>query len=243
MTRSAKSGEGVQRSARPHEPPRARPLRTVRAHTTRDRILDAAEELFASRGFHGVSIRDITEAASVQLALANYHFGTKQQLYSQVIERRGYEHAAQMQRYLDEALAGQRDRPLPPEKVIGALCESIFDRLITGGEGWRRYIRLLAWTAESSQVERFVGPMNRIFDPVLQNYIRALRRAYPRLSATDFYAGYYFVQSGLVYTVAATGGIDRLSRGALKSRDFKRLLPRLVKFLVGGFDRLGRADR
>ena len=39
--------------------------------------MDAAEKLFARRGFHGTSLRDITGAAGVDLALVNYHFGSK----------------------------------------------------------------------------------------------------------------------------------------------------------------------
>lgn len=213
-------------------------MRAIRAHSTRDRILDAAEELFSVRGFHGVSIRDITSAAGVQLALANYHFGSKQQLYSQVIERRGAVHAAQMQRYLDDVLGAAPDGKASTERIVWAFCASIFERMIKGGEGWQRYIRLLAWAAESPQRERFVAPMNRLFDPVLQNYLKALRRTHPRMSAADLYAGYYFLQGALVYVVAATGGIDRLSHGSLKSKDFKQLLPRLVEFSAAGFDRL-----
>jgi AcrR family transcriptional regulator len=190
------------------------------------------------RGFHGVSIRDITSAAGVQLALANYHFGSKQQLYSQVIERRGAVHAAQMQRYLDDVLNAAPDGKASTERIVWAFCASIFERMIKGGEGWQRYIRLLAWAAESPQRERFVAPMNRLFDPVLQNYLKALRRTHPRMSAADLYAGYYFLQGALVYVVAATGGIDRLSHGSLRSKDFKQLLPRLVEFSAAGFDRL-----
>ena len=55
---------------------------TQRSRPTRDRILDAAERLFARRGFHGVSVRDITGAADVDVALANYHFGSKQGRFS-----------------------------------------------------------------------------------------------------------------------------------------------------------------
>jgi len=45
-----------------------------RSQATRERILDAAERLFAQRGFYGVSVREITGAASVDVALASYHF-------------------------------------------------------------------------------------------------------------------------------------------------------------------------
>ncbi len=44
---------------------------------TRVKLLKAAESLFGERGFHAVSMRDITSAAGVDLALANYHFGSK----------------------------------------------------------------------------------------------------------------------------------------------------------------------
>jgi AcrR family transcriptional regulator len=41
--------------------------------TTKEKLMDAAEKLFARRGFHGSSLRDITGAAGVDLALVNYH--------------------------------------------------------------------------------------------------------------------------------------------------------------------------
>ena len=48
--------------------------------TTKDKLMDAAERLFARRGFHGASLRDITAAAGVDLAFVNYHFGSKKGL-------------------------------------------------------------------------------------------------------------------------------------------------------------------
>jgi AcrR family transcriptional regulator len=234
---------GPQPARRKTASQRAKPssdasTRTIRAHSTRDRILDAAEELFATRGYHGVSIRDITEAAGVQLALANYHFGSKSRLYGQVVERRGKAHAAQMQKYLDDVLAEARGGRPDPERIIWAFCASIFERLINGGPGWRRYIRLLALTAESQQREAYVKPMNKLLDPVRKAYLRALRQSYPDAAPVDLHAAFYFMESGLVYTNAATGGVDRVSRGALRSTDFKRLLPRLVRYATAGFDSL-----
>jgi AcrR family transcriptional regulator len=222
------------RSGRPRPPAQ----RAVRAHATRDRILDSAEKLFAARGYHGVSMREITLDAGVPLALSTYHFATKGQLYGQVIERRGVSHAAQMLKYLDDALAESANGRPDAERIVRAFCASIFERLVNGGPGWRRYIRLTAWSAEASQNEKFLRPLNDLFDPVLERYVQALRASYPEMLAVDFYSGFYFVQAALVYTVGATGGIDRVSHGALRSRDFERILPRLVAFLTSGFDRL-----
>src|SRR5690348_11356338 len=55
---------------------------------TKVKILDVAEELFAEHGLDRVSIRDITEAAGVNIAAVNYHFGGKDDLIAAVFERR-----------------------------------------------------------------------------------------------------------------------------------------------------------
>ena len=55
---------------------------------TKQRILDVAERLFATRGFHATSLRAITRAAEVNLAAVNYHFGSKDALLEAVMLRR-----------------------------------------------------------------------------------------------------------------------------------------------------------
>ncbi len=47
---------------------------------TKNKIMDAAETLFADQGFHATSTRQITSAAHVNLASVNYHFGSKEKL-------------------------------------------------------------------------------------------------------------------------------------------------------------------
>jgi len=54
---------------------------------TPGRILDAAERLFAERGYAGVALKDVVRAARVNGAAVNYHFGDKRNLYRKVIER------------------------------------------------------------------------------------------------------------------------------------------------------------
>ena len=56
--------------------------------STRQRILGAAEELFAERGFAAASLRQVTAAAKVNLAAVNYHFGSKDNLIEEVFRRR-----------------------------------------------------------------------------------------------------------------------------------------------------------
>ncbi len=58
------------------------------ATVTRERLLDAAEELFARKGYAATSVRDITAAAECNLAAVNYHFHSKRNLYREVFRRR-----------------------------------------------------------------------------------------------------------------------------------------------------------
>ena len=51
---------------------------------TRERILHAAAEIFADRGFRGTSIRAICEKAGTNVAAVNYHFQSKEKLYIEV---------------------------------------------------------------------------------------------------------------------------------------------------------------
>jgi AcrR family transcriptional regulator len=55
---------------------------------TKDRIMDEAEKLFAELGFKATSMRAITQAADVNLAAVNYHFGSKDKLIEEVIVRK-----------------------------------------------------------------------------------------------------------------------------------------------------------
>jgi AcrR family transcriptional regulator len=53
--------------------------------STRQRILNAAGEVFAEQGFEGATVRAITQRAAVNVAAINYHFRDKAELYSRVI--------------------------------------------------------------------------------------------------------------------------------------------------------------
>ena len=52
---------------------------------TKDRLLAAASELFAERGFHRTTVRDIAARARVNVAAGNYHYGSKRALYLAVL--------------------------------------------------------------------------------------------------------------------------------------------------------------
>lgn len=57
------------------------------AHDTREQFLDTAEALFSERGFYGVSIAAIADQLGLTKQALLHHFGTKERLYGEVLER------------------------------------------------------------------------------------------------------------------------------------------------------------
>ncbi len=56
-------------------------------NAVRDRLLDAALRLFARKGFESASVRELAEAADVTRPTLYYHFGSKEGLYLELVER------------------------------------------------------------------------------------------------------------------------------------------------------------
>ena len=79
--------------------------------STKDRLLDAAEHLFAEKGFKDVSIRELVAAAEVNVAAVNYHFQGKENLFHEVILRRFVIQRDKTLAALDDLLAETGGQP------------------------------------------------------------------------------------------------------------------------------------
>ena len=204
-----------------------------RSRPTRQRILDAAERLFAQRGFHGVSIRDITGEAGVDVALANYHFGSKQGLLEAVFTRRAIDLNDERLALLDALLANRGRRRPQLEEIIDAFTHPLLDRSARGGPGWKSYFALVAEINNSHELGGVL--MTRHFDPVVHRFIQAIRLALPGSDERDVYWAYHFLSGALTLTFAETGRIDRLSGGVCRSSDLDDVHRRLGPFCAAGF--------
>jgi AcrR family transcriptional regulator len=202
----------------------------------RDRILDAAEELFAEHGYDGVTLRRIATAAGVDVALASYHFGKKLDLFQAVFQRR----AATLNESRLEALsecrrkAGRKGPSV--EQIIEAFLRPLELAQETGDEGWRHYLALIAYINNSP----YWGPrmMSQLFDELVQEFIDALRKALPGARDEDIYWCYHNLSGALTLTLANTGRIDKLSRGKCKSADFQAAYDHMIPFTAAGFRKL-----
>jgi TetR/AcrR family transcriptional regulator, regulator of cefoperazone and chloramphenicol sensitivity len=94
---------------------------------TRQRLLDAAGEVFAKRGFRNSTIREICRRARANLAAVNYHFGDKQRLYAAVME---YAHARAREKY---PLVSDESAALPPAQRLHTFIHHVMFSLFAEG--------------------------------------------------------------------------------------------------------------
>jgi AcrR family transcriptional regulator len=200
--------------------------------TTKEKLLDAAEKLFARKGFHGTSLRDITGEAGVDLALVNYHFGGKKPLFAAVLERRGAVLNEERLRRLAEVRQAAAPRPASTEAVVGAFFDPILERLAHAGPGWHNYFSLLAWVNNSPEWGRKL--MSKTFNSTVREFIRALQASLPDAPAEDIFWGYNFLTGALTLSLAETGRLDELSDGLCRSTDVAALKKRLGPFVAAG---------
>lgn len=207
----------------------------------RERILDAAEALFAEHGYDGVTLRQISTQAGVDVALASYHFGKKLDLFQAVFDRR----AATLNDSRREALhacqekAGKRGPTV--EQIIEAFLRPLELAQETGDEGWRHYLALIAYINNSP----YWGPrmMSQLFDELVQEFIEALKKALPGAREEDIYWCYHNLSGALTLTLANTGRIDKLSRGKCHSADFQAAYDHMIPFTAAGFRKLCTSRR
>jgi len=87
---------------------------------TKERILVAAQKLFAEQGFEAVSLRNITTEALANVAAVNYHFGGKEALIDEVIVQHTMPIMRERMRLLDEAEKRFQIGVVPVEVILDA---------------------------------------------------------------------------------------------------------------------------
>ena len=110
---------------------------TPQRDRTRERLLDAAEELFGDHGLNGVSLRGVMAAAAANPSSVHYHFGSKDSLIEAVVLRRMSEIVDVQAVLLDEVAPAAN-----VEGLVRAVVHPVRD--LVRDEAGRRYVRFVA---------------------------------------------------------------------------------------------------
>ena len=196
--------------------------------STRQRILGAAEELFAERGFAAASLRQVTAAAKVNLAAVNYHFGSKNNLIEEVFRRR-----------LDELSQRRLERLADVAQSESATLETLLDAFITPAlelsldrEGGSVFMRVLAraFAEHNSNLRRF---LSKNYGYVLKDFATAFARLLPQLDKEELYWRLDIAVGALTYAMADFGMIQRRS-GESERAHRENMAKHLIHFTAAG---------
>jgi len=211
-------------------------MTSVDTRDTRGRILDAAELLFAERGFDGTSLRALTTEAQVNLASVHYHFGNKQGLFAAVFERRIGPVNEERLRLLDEAEAraageGRDGRALELSVVLEAFFGPPLRMAAREDPGFRRFLQIVARMHSSGREQALA--LRNVFHEVLRRFFPAFLRALPHLDERDLYWRLHLLLGSMLALFAEPTRLHVLSDGRCDAQDPEEALRELVTFAIG----------
>ena len=204
---------------------------------TRERLLDTAECLFAERGFVATSVRDITAAASSNIAAVNYHFGGKHNLYREVFRRR----LAALRDQRIASIHDARDKAETLESVLASFAD-VFLKPLVARAGSRSVLDLIQREMLDPQLPaRFYR--SEFAEPVSGALASAMTGAVPGLDA----------RSARVCAISVIGQLVHLARQARRERlqpgagddalSLKESVAQIVRFSAAGVRACAEATR
>ncbi|MDQ2069268.1 TetR/AcrR family transcriptional regulator [Natronospira bacteriovora] len=206
-------------------------MKTV-SNPTKERILSAAELLFAETGIATTSLRRITGRARVNLAAVNYHFGSKDGLIDAVYERR-------LGPVTDEWLANIEalenkygEEAAPVELIVEAFVLPVARLASDEVRGGRIFMRLLA-QGYSEARQYFEKLFSSQYQHVLDRYRQALRKGLPHVPGETLCWRLQFLLGAMTQGLSG-GELLKLIEGQADPRDTERAVRELIPFLVAG---------
>jgi AcrR family transcriptional regulator len=206
-------------------------VRQIEVESSREKLIASAERLFADRGFDGVSVRDIANAAGVNSALVGYYFRSKEGLLSEVYNRHCEPLKQERARLLKQYSESSGGPTL--EEVLEAFIRPSLE-VTTDQSGRSNFTRLRAVLAAENSLllEQLVG---ETFDSSSRMFVNALRKCLPDLTREEVFWRFHFLLGTIYYTAAGPHRIKPLSKGRCDPSNAAATARHLVPFLAAGF--------
>lgn len=194
----------------------------------KQKLMDAAEELFSQQGFEAVSVREITQRAESRLADINDHFGGKAELFKEVLARR----ASILSRdYENMLLALSRNGSLSDQvnALVSAFTAPLLNRSKEDG-AWLNYLRLLS--RNNSLTSRF-SAFPEYFNPITERFTQELGKLFPASPERKVNSAYQLMSTCTMMQFA-----DELPQDVPSSSDkyaeLEHKLNEMLEFVKGG---------
>ena len=198
--------------------------------STRQRIIATADTLFAERGFAATSLRSIAAGAGVNLAAANYHFGSKQGLLAATLHARITPINEMRLRALDELEA--QPATLSVDKVMDAYFLPFVSGELDGS-----LPRIIARI--HAEPEDLIRPLlEQEFLPVVERFAGALHPLLPHLDSDELRWRMHFAVGAMLHLLIFPSplGVGGASAAGSESEATVTAFSRLQQFVVAGLE-------
>jgi AcrR family transcriptional regulator len=204
---------------------------TAQTLDTKQRILNAAEKLFAEHGLAATSLRAITTKAGVNLASVNYHFRSKEELIRAMYRRRLEPINRRRLEMLDGAEREAAPKPAPLESIVDAMLAPLLEAK-AGDEGAGVAILLGRVYAEPGGLA--VQMLREQMAEVAQRFGAALHRALPKLTRAELAWRMHFIIGALAHTMVAGKLLEFISGGECSAQDIESARRNMTVFSLAG---------
>jgi len=196
---------------------------------TPDKLIAAAERLFAEHGYTSVTVRAIAAAAGVNWSLVGYYFRGKEGLLSEVYRR----HCSSLNAERLKLLGHARQKGLELEAVIEAFVRPALAEIQTGHrETSFSRLRAILAAEDSALLNQLVADN---FDMSSRTFVAALRHCLPDVPADEILWRFHFMLGTIYYSVASPQRIKTFSKGRCDPGNLEDTLQHLVPFLAAAF--------
>lgn len=212
---------------------------SAEAQEPRERLLDAAEELFARQGFDGTSIRDlVTLAGCKNIAAVNYYFGDKKELYDELFRTRMREMLSSRQK----AIATVMDKKNKPtlEKLLKEYAVD-FLKPFKDLRHSRQFMQLFFRELAEQRLPKDIF-VNELAGPTIEIMGNAISLLYPDISKNDIMMSVLLVTGQLVHIVQIKMLFEGAKGHPIGEIDIDEAIEHIVKFSSAGIRALGKGS-
>ncbi len=198
------------------------------------KILANAESLFAEYGLNGVSLRQITSRAGVNLAAVNYHYYDKEALCREIITNRLRAINATRLDELTQAEARLDGSPVPLDEILGIMARPLF---LSGSDpsNYNASSRRLLGRIFSEPLPFAAEILATELQPVMTRFGQAIRRHAPSLSPQDFLWRYSLVVGAMHHAMATLHDMKARTNGVCRNDDPQSALSNFMVFAAQAF--------
>ncbi len=200
--------------------------------STKNKILDAAEILFADKGFNGTSLREITSQAEVNLAAVNYHFGSKKELIKAVMSRYMNELGPRLESALIKICVDETKPSLI--EVFSAFIDPLLHLNNFKNNGTSIFLQLLGrgYTDSQGFLRWFLTTQ---YPKVFTSFTEAVHKAYPELSTEEMFWRLHFTMGTIVFTMSSSDALIDIALSDFERQiDIAGVIKRVIPYVAAG---------